>query len=264
MGYAETEQSLQDGRPVELVAFASAATTWRYAMCAYNVSYGGYTYQATAGLDRGEIEDSTHPIRTLVDYYLPWSASLVQQYITSSPDGVVTVTAIRGHDPDYQVFWRGFVKAVPLQRRGHRMQVQCTSARSDIASGIILRTGRACMVPLYSPLCGLDRDDFATPGTVVSVDGCTVTSSTFATQADGYWTGGPFVANGRERMVVQHEGSTVILSHVLPGLTAGATFAVHAGCTHLYACCRDRFANRLNYKGQPPIPDDTPWATGVF
>jgi uncharacterized phage protein (TIGR02218 family) len=192
----------------------------------------------------------------------------VQEYLDGAPEDVVTIVNYRGQynapwDALYERFWAGFVKSVRFSK-GRRATVVCVPAQAEIGtSGLALRCGRLCQVPLYSSSCGVTQSSYLNGGTVDAIDGYTVDSTTFAEKADGYWTGAPFTANGATRLVIKHVYDTITLNDSIPGLTVGMTFEVYAGCDRTISTCNSRFSNALNFRGQPHIPDMNVFQTGV-
>lgn len=109
-------------------------------------------------------------------------------------------------------------------------------------------------------------DGFTSSGDVVEIasDGFRVTG--LAARADGFfsagvltWTSGP--RSGRKARIRAHrkELSNVWLYPLLdsvPAVEVGETFTITAGCDKTFATCRERFDNRLNFRGMVALPDD--------
>jgi len=259
------EISIQDSTPVEIIDFACGSTHWRQTSSASAVSYGGQTYSPQPGLRVGAMEDSGNVLRSTCDIEAEWGNPLVALYPGTPPDAIVTVAVYRLQDAEVSPWWSGYVADIRRQA-GRRAKIRCVGSLSALGGGsLVLRCGRACQVPLYSSLCGLTQGDWEVAGTVTGVDGCDVTAVVFGTQADGYWVGGPIEINGYSRLVLDHTGTTVTISEVIPGLAVGQAITVAPGCLHTTAACEDTFDNLLNYRGYPLLPQGkNPYLQGVY
>lgn len=125
-----------------------------------------------------------------------------------------------------------------------------------------------CRVDLFSAKCGASRAAFAVAATVTSLtDGALGVSADnrvfYASslgQGEGWfdygevhWTGG---ANaGRKTEVRSFKGGRIELWEPMGlDIAVGDTFTIHAGCDKSPATCRDKFANILNFRGEPHVP----------
>ncbi len=125
-----------------------------------------------------------------------------------------------------------------------------------------------CRVDLYSPPCGVDRAAFAVPAAVTALtDGALGVGSDNRTfyaaalgQADGWfdyaelwWTGG---ANAGLKTEVRRFAETKVELWEPMGFAValGDTFTIHAGCDKQLATCIAKFANVLNFRGEPFVP----------
>lgn len=261
-------ESVQDAAPVDLVDIACGTEHWRYNSTAGDISYAGYTYKPQAGLMCGDIEIARNVLRSTWEVTVPWSCVFVQEYLDGAPENVVTITNYRGQynaawDALYERVWAGFVKGVKFQE-SRKAIIRCVPAHAEIGTtGLALRCGRLCQVPLYSDACGLSKGDYLSGGTVEAISGFTLTSTTFRTQADGYWVGAPIMANGAKRTIIAHAYDVVTLNDTIPNIAIGMTFEAYAGCPRIDAVCDSRFGNLDNFRGQPHIPDKNVFVAGV-
>ena len=269
MTYSSSESSVAAGQPVGLIDLACGSTAWRYTSAAVDLVYGGHTYLHQSGMKIHTIEHTRNVMESLLEIDLPWSCPYVRLYPGAIPDGLVAVVYTRGHDPDYEVQWRGFV--VDVERRqsspqNRRALVRCAASAHDTGyAGFCLRPGKLCQVPLYHPtLCGVRKAAYTHAGVTEAVAGDEVTCALFATQTDGYFRGGEFAANGITRMMIGHAGDTVTLSHAIGGLAANVAFTATAGCAHTRATCDAVFNNLLNNKGYEWMSHRNPFIEGVL
>jgi hypothetical protein len=249
---------------IGLLDFAYGDTHWRYTTAPEAVSYGGNTYSAQAGAKMGRLVATRNALRGRFEVTLPWSCPMIATWISTPPDGKVTLTAYMGQGGYYRRWYGGFVKTLEWSQ-GRLCIVRCVSASNDIGmSGLPLRCGRICRVPLYSARCGVVQGDYEVSGNIGAVDGVTITANEFDAEDDGYWVGGPFEAGGYTRLVIDHTDDTIRINATIPGLTAGTAFTIAAGCKHLQPICDEKFDNLPNMRAQPHIPDTNVFKTGVL
>lgn len=132
----------------------------------------------------------------------------------------------------------------------------------------------ACGWQLFGQGCGVARDATDVGGAFkyradgllasVSADGITLTSTAFATRANGFFEAGLLEVAGQCRMVVSHTGNTVVLLAPIDALTVGAALTVYKGCNRSSGAggCTD-FANTVNFQGCPNIKKNNIFVNGL-
>lgn len=265
MTFWTDEKSVQDSQPVEIIDFACGSTHWRQCSGPLAVIYGGQTYSPQPGLRVAGFEDTGNWLRSNLEIETEWGNPLVALYPGTPPDAIVTVAIYRIQGANSSSWWSGYVADI-RRKSGRKATIACVASLAALGTGsLALRCGRACQVPLYSSLCGVVQATYEVAGVVDGFSGLDVTSTTFATEADGYWVGGPITINGYGRIVLNHVGDTVTISQAIPGLAAGQALTVGPGCDHTVATCQSRFDNLLNYKGYPYLPTaKNPFLQGVY
>lgn len=276
------ERTVQDARPVDLLHFHTSNANWRYAAAPLDVGYGEATFSAQAGVEISAVEVARNVLRSSLTIQLPWSCAFVQDCLTARPDEPIAIINYRGHASvttygegtygagiyaggGYVAWWRGYVRSCRFAEQ-RRAEIVCVpTLRSLGHTGLILRYGKACQVPLYSTPCGLTQATYAQTGTVGTVSGTTVTATVFGTEADGYWVGGTLETSSAQRMIIAHSGTSVTLASAFSDteLAVGTSFTAYPGCDHTIATCKARFDNLLNYRGQPHIPTQNPVTGGL-
>jgi len=277
------ERTVQDARPVDLLHFYTSGRNWRYAAAPFDVGYDADTYSAQAGVEISAVEVARNVLRSTLTIQLPWSCAFVTDCLTARPDEPIAIINYRGHASvttygagtygagiygggGFVAWWRGYVRTLRLDNEGRRANITCVpTVRMLGRTGLILRYGRACQVPLYSTRCGVTKSSYAASGTVLTVSSTTVTATIFGTQSDGYWVGGTLETSSASRMIIAHSGTSVTLAAAFSDaeLAVGDSFTAYPGCDHTASVCASRFANLLNYQGQPHIPTQNPMVTGV-
>jgi hypothetical protein len=265
------EKSLQDGRPVELHEFHArgTGTYWRYADAPLDVTYGGNVFVARY-IEGEAIQQGSNALKNQTTVKCDWDCPYAAQYQIAAPEEVIDYARYKTHDAtNFICSFVGVVIAVRFRqenRAGNRyVEIMIDPASNDLReSGLILRAGRQCQVPLYGPECGILRSGYRTSGIVATVSFTTITSSVFAGEPTGWFLGGDFVTGRGRRKIVYHLGSTIKLARALSGLLAGDAFDAYAGCDHTCSTCDVKFNNLLNFRGQPLIPDGDPWGDALL
>ena len=100
----------------------------------------------------------------------------------------------------------------------------------------------------------------ALPVALAGVAGTVLTAAPFGSYVKNYfaggyvdWQNGPDVVR---RFILSSEGTTITIGLPFAGMPADAEVTVYPGCDHTLSTCHNKFANAINYGGQP-------WATGV-
>lgn len=266
MTFWASEKSLAAAKPYELHEFRLGATStyYRYTAAPANITYGGNLFYAVY-CEGSRIEQGVNAIKARTVVKVDWDNPFAWQYTVGSPDDIVHYTRYKGHGSDVAVIFKGDVIDVAFRQRdrqGHRW-AEITidpSTAAEERMGLVARYSRICTVPLYSDACSLARADFKVSGTLDSVDGNQLTSTTFDV-GDGWWDGGDIVIGDYRRKMFNHGGSVVTINPSIPDLAGGESFDAYAGCDHTIATCRSgKFNNRANFRGQPNIPDDNPFS----
>ncbi|WP_298399544.1 DUF2163 domain-containing protein [Sphingobium sp.] len=161
---------------------------------------------------------------------------------------------------------RGWIGTISQAGIAFRAELRGLGQR--IQQPVIDTYSAECRVDLYSAPCGVNRAAFAVSATVTALtDGSLGAASDnrvfFASslgQPDGWfdygeiwWTGG---ANaGRKTEVRDFRGGRIELWEPMGlDIAVGDTFAIHAGCDKAFATCKAKFANGLNFRGEPHVP----------
>lgn len=118
-----------------------------------------------------------------------------------------------------------------------------------------------CRHTLFDVGCTLARASFAFAGTV----GAVATNGQFNTnlaQADGYFslgsltwlTGGNVGFSRSIRNYLSASGAVTLLAPMPFAVQTGDTFTAYAGCDKQLSTCTNKFANAVNFGGEPYIP----------
>jgi uncharacterized phage protein (TIGR02218 family) len=277
--YSGLEASAHGGRPVELFRFVHGSQVWTYST-GPEVEYGGETYAAFA-VGRDDMGQAKELHKSALQVLLPRTCELSLLYLAGSPESVVTLTVYRQHigaSDGPIVYWKGRVVSVEWPDQV-TASLTCESVFTSLKRpGLRARYQRMCRHALYSEQCGVDKADYAVPGTVSAVDSThtAVTIPEAAGYDDGYFLGGFLaLADGTMRFISAHSGSSITLANPAPVLAdlvglggygedygqyyGGIGLVIYPGCGRDRTTCNDRFANVLNFGGWPWIPKRNPF-----
>ena len=156
------------------------------------------------------------------------------------------------------ILYRGSIGEVSIE--GNAFSVSVRSQKAALASDPVPRTSPTCRAMFCGPECGLSANAFSREATVTALD--------LAANAVGFsgvgdpdlheggevrWIDGPHV--GRRMPVYRVEGGLLVLGEPLdPGVEPGMRAMLREGCDHTVATCADRFANSVNFRGEPFLP----------
>ena len=264
MTYTTLETSAQSGRPVELYEFINGATAYRYTSADGDVVYGGNTYTA-APIARGAVEATSETARLALEITCARDIPVLDLFALMPPENVVALTLRRLHAGDGEaiILWMGRVLNVTWNTASAK--IHCESVYTSLKrTGLRRLYQKNCPLGLYGPVCNLDRTNFDLSRTVATISGVTIVVTTMAGYADGYFAGGYLewertTGVFERRMIRSHVGTAITVSFPIPGLVTSAAVVLYPGCDHTLATCDGKFANRLNYGGQPYYPDKNPF-----
>jgi uncharacterized phage protein (TIGR02218 family) len=259
--YLNLEQSIQDGNPIELYRFSKGATIWNYTSTDFIISYLGENYTPEA-LRRGDIRLDVNTLKTNLEIEVPLTNPLARLFIPEPVEGVIQLTIYRYHNSSFVTYWKGYLRGVKF-KTNTAILILGLKTTSLKRFGLMRKYTRNCGIPLYSPLCMILKTDsnFYVDGTVNSVSDTTVDATIFSTKTDGWFLGGIFKTDSDSvlQKIVYHSGTEIRISRSVLALAAGDTFRAWAGCDHLKGTCKTKFSNKLNFGGQPYLPDKNPF-----
>ena len=234
-----------------------------------DLEFGGTIFEAASGFTAGEIKES---VGLSVDN-LDVSGALQSNRLNETD---LAAGLFDGADVEiYRVNWADTEQRV-LMRRGNLGEIRrgksaFTAEVRGLAHKLNQPMGRsyhfACDADLGDGRCGVDLDTAAFRATA-TVTGAETPGRFTADGLDefeaGWFTGGTVRwltgANAGLMMEVRsHEAGEAqarveLWQHMSRPIAAGDTFEITAGCDKLFAICREKFANGLNFRGFPHIP----------
>jgi uncharacterized phage protein (TIGR02218 family) len=266
MAYETREESVYEGSPIELYEFArGSAEYWRYTSADTDQISFGSNYSALA-ISRDKVELSQNVQTSSMTVTLPITAGFAQEYMAGTPTEPISFVLRRFHDADAEVasIWIG--RVINVEFKEVKAEVLCETIYTSLKRPTLRRLYQySCPHVLYGQgdgLCNVDPVTYKITATLSAVSGVTLTSSSFGSFADDYFSGG-FVDWTRgsaksRRFIVDHTGNDIVLNQVLFDAAAGIGVDVYPGCSHDKDTCRTKFNNLANYGGFPWIPRKNP------
>jgi uncharacterized phage protein (TIGR02218 family) len=156
------------------------------------------------------------------------------------------------------VLYRGEIGAISEEAAGFSAALLSAKAQLDIDP--VPRTSPTCRARFCGPGCTLSAARFTHELRVASID-LAANSVSFASGPaaelfrDGSlrWIEGPLA--GQATDVVEVSGEVLVLEHAIDAALAIGTLArLREGCDHTIATCAGRFANSINFQGEPFLP----------
>jgi uncharacterized phage protein (TIGR02218 family) len=155
------------------------------------------------------------------------------------------------------VLYRGEIGAISEEAAG--FSAELLSAKAQLEIDPIPRTSPTCRAQFCGPGCGLSAARFTHEAALVSLD-LDANRATFdgidpATMVAGSlrWIDGPHA--GLTMAVLEANTAGLVLEVPLdPALEPGMAALLREGCDHTLATCHARFANAVNFQGEPFLP----------
>jgi hypothetical protein len=263
MTYEDYENSVKDGYPVELYnIYDSDGTHYRLHTGEDDITYLSQIYSKGI-VDRselvigGEIGDDNR-----MELTLERGNILAARFIPSPIDGIVFVNVYRQYDSTYSKLWGGSLSFVKYDEESRPVLIFENKLTSTVRMGHRRRCSRLCGHALYRTGCTLNQESYKVNGTLTNISGLVLTSSQFATEADGYWKGGKIKIGTAFRLVKAHATNTITIDRLFADISIGDSFTVYAGCGHIPTACLAK-GNKINYGGSEFLPDENPFGKNI-
>jgi uncharacterized phage protein (TIGR02218 family) len=167
--------------------------------------------------------------------------------------GVVDWESLERH-----VIYRGSIGTV--NEEAGTFTADLVSRKAELARDPVPRTSPSCRAVFCGPGCTLSAARFTHAGTTGSFDvgsnAITVSTSASSATLDGgslRWLDGPFA--GQTTDIVGLDAGRLVLSTPLDTAPpAGTRIELREGCDRRLDTCATRFANAINFQGEPYLP----------
>jgi uncharacterized phage protein (TIGR02218 family) len=267
--YDAIERSVQGAVRVEIYVFALPSTTYRLTSFDEDVAFDGETY-ASAPLSRSQASlvqvGKVREVVVTIALDHPLAVEL-RRYGIPPQDTRVTIARFFVGDAESRVQWQGYIGVTSTDAQYTRITIP---NRLDLALDCQLPATvaqRSCPHRLFDPGCSVDpvAGGWILSPTVASVSGTSLVVSSISGKPDQWARHGKVVraADGEERGVVSQVGTALTLERPFRTLAIGNALSVYAGCDHSLGDtngCGPKFANVLNFGGEPEMPINNPAA----
>lgn len=246
---------------MELYEFTMPDTVGVLTTAYYNsgveaINLGGKDYSPIP-IARGEISFEFDKNELTINMPMDmWPAS---EFKLVNPYGVVTVIV---KDASEVVMFNGRIQACAFNIEKAMAKLSATSIQEVLNSQVPVKVySPACPYELYGTGCGLNKLAYrlTVPFSSSSIAGLTVVNTLFASQPDGYYTGGWVETADERTTILDHTGDTLT---VMFGLRVAVDdvvdFYVFPGCDKLINTCKNKYNNEIQFGGFPWIPPKNP------
>lgn len=265
MTFLADETSVDKGQPIELYRFVGSLDVYTYTSGNRPITYNSEVYRPVP-MQRSEIKLGDVTERNELKVTMPISVKLVRDYGFDIPPPELTLSIFRVHGVSgaIQPWFRGSVVSITME--GNKASVAIPSIFSAYMSSEFpnIMYQSQCNWPLYSPGCGVNRDDYRLD-TVINaiIDETKIVVEDAADYANGWFKAGEIVTAQERRLIVEHSGSQLTLNYPFRSMTQGMNVTAYAGCDHSIQTCHEKFDNLVNFFGFPYTPSLNPFLVGL-
>lgn len=170
----------------------------------------------------------------------------------------IAIGAVDWETLEAAVLYRGEMGTV--SEEAGRFAAELRSAKASLEADPVPRTSPTCRARFCGPGCTLSAVRFTHEAAVSTID-FAANRVQFdggpapAAMLDGSlrWIDGPQAGLAME--VIEADASGLLLDVALdPGIAAGTRALLREGCDHTLQSCSTRFANSVNFQGEPYLP----------
>lgn len=271
MTFEYDENSIEDGRPIQLYRFSLNGNFWYYTNADADIEKADETWLAVPISDDGinqTGESSTDALTvTTISSIVP-----SQIYMTYPPARPVQVAIFQAHEDseDIRAMYVGEVTGHNSPQPGTSVFTCETIAATMAREGLRLGWQRACPYALYDPVtCQVDKTAYGVDSEVDAVVDNLVTIDALADEPDGRFDGGFVewfdVIRGVERRGIESQiGPVLTMFGTADGIEVGLALTAYPGCARTTDACAT-FNNLPRYGGAPALQGKSPFdGTPIF
>lgn len=170
---------------------------------------------------------------------------------------VIEIGAVDWENRDHAILYRGNLGRVTID--GSQFSAQVRSVKSVLDRPVAPLTSPLCRARFCGPGCTLSSARFTYEFSVDASDADTSRVSCAAPDPGAFlhgelrWLDGP-IAGRTAEIVGTDAGDLVIDPRPHPNTPAGTRVRLREGCDHTLTTCRIRYANAVNFQGEPFLP----------
>lgn len=265
MAFLDIETSVDSAQPIELYRFTGSLDTYTYTSGNRQMTYNSSVYRPVT-MQRNEIKLGDVTERNELKLSVPISTKLVKDYGFDIPPPELTLEIFRVHGATgaVQPWFKGNVASITME--GTRASLAVPSIFSAYMSSefpnVLYQS--QCNWPLYSPGCGVNREDWRINSIIDTIlDETKIVVEDAASKPNGWLKAGEIVTPNERRLIVEHVGAQLTLNYPFRSMTAGMEVSLYAGCDHDIETCDEKFDNLVNFFGFPYTPSLNPFLVGL-
>jgi hypothetical protein len=257
------DASREDGEPIYFYVFARQALAWRYTSADRELVYATSTYTPTP-ITHSSIKSGGDSGGQSISITLPRTLDVATNWFPWPPADVIMCSIFCQHagETDALLIWSGRVLqpewSDPTLTLVSESMMTLTRAAAPAP-----RLQRSCWKSCYSADCGVDPEVHRVAGTIIAIDGFTLTIAAAATFPDGRlvngvleWTRPDGLA--MSRTIEAHAGSVITIDYGDTSLAVALAVSLLPGCRQSYDDCDSYFANAVNCGELSYIPTRNP------
>lgn len=221
----------------------------------------GFRYRAAPGIAPSAIEDGDPLEAEALDVAGALTADAISEADLRAGrwnGAAVRLIAVDWADPSqWRLITRGELGAVSLEQG--RFSAEVKGAGAMLERPVVEETSPLCRAMLGDGRCRIDMAGRRRIAQVISVMDDVVTLDVSEPVANG-WGGGRLrwldgANGGLASDLMASIGATLTLTGPPPfAVEPGVRVEVSEGCDKRFATCRDRYANVVNFRGEPHLP----------
>lgn len=254
MTWLTIAKSVQEAAFVELYTFVRGSETWRYCSAAYDITYGGFIYVASS-VKRGKTKQTDDMFKSTLEFTFPLSSSFAIYYIRYPSVQVTSVSVMRGFGSgEFVNWWSGRIIGGRVSK--NEITIECEPIFTSMKRPGLRKVYEVtCRHVLYEGECRVDRSAFARFVEITDITGNVVTVNNMVGVDANWFNGGMIVSLSLKRYyIAKHVGSELSI-FLNPELAVGDSITIYPGCDFIFATCKDKFDNGINFGGFPWMPD---------
>lgn len=269
MEYLESEQSYDNGSPIEVYRFTYKNESTYYTNSFKPLYYGGKP-TTVINITRSSLNNSSDVSQSNIEVTVPSDFPLGNQILKIDYDASVNLSIIRYHwHPDTYAevsngitLWQG--RIVGAQFADNTIVLNCENIFNTIErQGLNQRFSYSCRHSVYRVGCYASLTRNAYEATVTSNQGTYITlGNVHEAIANGRipFYGG-YISNSEfgDRTIIAYDaGGRLNVNYPYPNEIVGKRVTLRPGCDKTLTTCKDVFDNMANYGGFPFIPLKNP------
>ena len=227
----------------------------------HDLWFEGVLHRASPGMVPSSIKRSAdfEPDNAEVEGALSHESISAADLAAGRFDGAqVRIGLVDWESGETRTLYRGSIGMIAEQ--DGTFSAELISRKAELSRDPVPRTSPTCRAIFCAPGCNLPPEGYTHEGSLVSIDAAS-NSVVLSTAADLpslvggrlRWLDGPLSGSAMTITGIV-EGALTLDTPVDVAIPSGARAIVREGCDHTLATCAARFANAVNFRGEPFLP----------